>query len=209
MSGICAPSGATGTPAARRSLGVFCGARAGTDARWAVVAREFGARAAQRGWRLVFGGGHVGLMGAVADGALAAGGEVVGVIPRSLMARELAHRTLSVLEVVDDMATRKTRMIDLSDAFAALPGGFGTLDELFEVLTLRQIGEHRKPVGLLDQQGFWQPLLTACDAMVATGFVHPDHRAMIITRDAVDALLDALDAAVETGADPRQARTGR
>lgn len=183
----------------RRTLGVFCGARAGGDPVWAQVAREFGERAARRGWRLVFGGGHVGLMGAVADGALAAGGEVIGVIPRSLLERELAHRGLSALEIVDDMASRKTRMIELSDAFAALPGGFGTLDELFEVLTLRQIGEHDKPVGLLDQQGYWQPLLAACDAMVATGFVHPHHRAMMVSSGAIDGLLDVIEAALDAG----------
>lgn len=184
---------------ARRALGVFCGARAGADPVWVQVAHEFGRRAARRGWRLVFGGGHVGLMGAVADGALAAGGEVVGVIPRSLLERELAHRGLSALEIVDDMASRKTRMIELSDAFAALPGGFGTLDELFEVLTLRQIGEHDKPVGLLDRQGYWQPLLAACDAMVATGFVHPGHRAMMISSDTIDELLDVIEAALDAG----------
>ena len=184
---------------ARRALGVFCGARAGGDPVWARVAREFGGCAARRGWRLVFGGGHVGLMGAVADGALAAGGEVVGVIPRSLLERELAHRGLSALEIVDDMAARKTRMIELSDAFAALPGGFGTLDELFEVLTLRQIGEHDKPVGLLDQQGYWQPLLAACDAMVATGFVHPHHRAMMVSSGAIDGLLDVIEGALDAG----------
>jgi len=180
-----------------RSLCVFCGARSGADPAWANEARAFGAAVAARGWRLVFGGGHVGLMGAVADGALDAGGEVVGVIPRSLMARELAHRRLTRLEVVDDMALRKTRMIALSDAFAALPGGLGTLDELFEVLTLRQIGEHRKPVALLDQAGYWQPLLAACDAMVATGFVHPRHREMMISSDAIDGLLDGIEAALE------------
>lgn len=178
------------------SLCVFCGARAGSEPAWADEARRFGAALARRGWRLVFGGGHVGLMGAVADGALSAGGEVVGVIPRSLLARELAHQGLTRLEVVDDMALRKTRMIEVSDAFAALPGGLGTLDELFEVLTLRQIGEHRKPVGLLDQAGYWQPLLAACDAMVAAGFVSPHDRATIAVSPTIDGLLDALERAL-------------
>ena len=179
-----------------RSLCVFCGARNGADPRWAASARAFGAEAARRGWRLVFGGGHVGLMGAVADGALAAGGEVVGVIPRTLMERELAHRSLSRLEVVDDMARRKVRMIELSDAFVALPGGLGTLDELFEVLTLRQIGEHDKPIGLHDQDGYWQPLLVACEAMVSAGFVHPRDCSTMLVHASIDALLDLLDAAV-------------
>ena len=184
-----------------RSLCVFCGARSGADPAWMREARAFGAAVAGRGWRLVFGGGHVGLMGAVADGALDAGGEVVGVIPRSLMARELAHRRLTRLEVVDDMALRKTRMIALSDAFAALPGGLGTLDELFEVLTLRQIGEHRKPVALLDQDGYWQPLLAACDAMAAAGFVSAHDRATLLSAASIDGVLDAL--ARELEAPPR------
>lgn len=183
-----------------RSLCVFCGARSGADPAWANEARAFGAAVAARGWRLVFGGGHVGLMGAVADGALDAGGEVVGVIPRSLMARELAHRRLTRLEVVDDMALRKTRMIALSDAFAALPGGLGTLDELFEVLTLRQIGEHRKPVALLDQAGYWQPLLAACDAMVAAGFVSARDRATLLSAGSIDGVLDALARELESAA---------
>ena len=152
---------------------VFCGAKSGTDPRWMEVARGFGEALARRGWAMVYGGGRVGLMGALADGALSAGGKVIGVIPQGLLQRELAHRALTQLEVVGDMAARKTRMIELSDAFVALPGGLGTLDELFEVLTLAQIGEHSKPVALLNQDGYWDPLLAACRAMVAAGFVHP------------------------------------
>lgn len=175
------------------ALCVFCGAKTGTDPRWMALAREFGAAVARRGWTLVFGGGRVGLMGALADGALAAGGQVVGVIPHRLMAREVAHSGLTRLEVVEDMAVRKTRMIALSDAFATLPGGLGTLDELFEVLTLRQIGEHRKPIGLLDHDGYWQPLLRACEAMVAAGFVHPRDLAALTVATGTEALLDAID----------------
>lgn len=178
------------------SLCVFCGAKPGADPRWMPLARAFGAAVARRGWTLVFGGGRVGLMGALADGALDAGGQVVGVIPHSLMAREVAHRGLTRLEVVEDMAVRKTRMIELSDAFATLPGGLGTLDELFEVLTLRQIGEHAKPIGLLDQDGYWQPLLRACTAMVEAGFVHPrDFEALMPAAD-TGSLLDAIEAAL-------------
>lgn len=174
------------------TLCVFCGARPGTDPRWIEGARAFGKAVAARGWRLVYGGGHVGLMGAVADGALEAGGEVIGVIPRSLEARELAHGGLTRLEVVNDMAERKTRMIAISDVFAALPGGLGTLDELFEVMTLRQIGEHRKPVGLLDQAGYWRPLLVVCESMAAAGFVSAADLRMLSVETSADALLDAL-----------------
>lgn len=180
----------------RRALCVFCGARSGADPRWGLAARAFGAEVARRGWTLVYGGGRVGLMGALADGALAAGGEVVGIIPHSLMAREVGHGGLTRLEVVDDMAQRKIRMIAVSDAFVALPGGLGTLDELFEVLTLRQIGEHAKPVGLLDQHGYWQPLLAACRAIVDAGFARAgDVDDLIVHADAA-ALLDALADAV-------------
>jgi uncharacterized protein (TIGR00730 family) len=178
------------------ALCVFCGAKTGADPRWIPLARRFGAAVAERGWVLVFGGGRVGLMGALADGALEAGGRVVGVIPRSLMAREVAHRGLTRLEVVEDMAVRKTRMIQVSDAFATLPGGLGTLDELFEVLTLRQIGEHDKPMGLLDHDGYWQPLLHACRSMVEAGFVHPRDLDALVARAGTAELLDAIEAAL-------------
>ena len=172
---------------------VFCGSKSGDDPRWRVLAGAFGAAVAQRGWTLVFGGGRVGLMGALADGALAAGGEVVGVIPHGLMKRELAHGALTHLEVVADMAVRKTRMIELSDAFVALPGGLGTLDELFEVLTLAQIGEHDKPVALLNAAGYWDALLAACQAMVDAGFVHRRDLDAMGVAEGIDAVLDWLD----------------
>lgn len=180
---------------------VFCGAKTGADPRWVPIAREFGAAVAARGWTLVFGGGRVGLMGALADGALAAGGQVIGVIPRSLVAREVAHPGLTRLEVVEDMAVRKTRMIELSDAFATLPGGLGTLDELFEVLTLRQIGEHSKPIALLDQDGYWQALLRACGGMVDAGFVHARDLEALVVRAEREALLDAIAAALPQAAE--------
>ncbi len=182
------------------SICVFCGARNGNDPFWAELASAFGARIASRGVRLVYGGGKVGLMGALASGALAAGGNVLGVIPRSLMTRELAHTGLTALEVVDDMATRKTRMIEQADAFVALPGGLGTLDELFEVLTLRQIGEHRKPSALLDARGYWQPLLRTCQGMVDAGFVRPDDIGQLLVDADADALIDSLLARVAAGA---------
>lgn len=173
---------------------VFCGSKSGSDPRWSVLARAFGAALARRGWTLVYGGGRVGLMGTLADGALDAGGAVVGVIPHTLMKRELAHGGLSRLEVVTDMAVRKTRMIELSDAFVALPGGLGTLDELFEVLTLAQIGEHDKPVALLNAAGYWDPLLAACTAMVDAGFVHRRDVEAMGVADGTDAVLDWLQA---------------
>ncbi len=150
---------------------VFCGSRSGEDARWLELAREFGAGAARLGFEIVYGGGGIGMMGALADGTLAAGGQVVGVIPARLMQRELAHRGVQRMEVVSDMAVRKQRMIALSHAFVALPGGLGTLDELFEVLTLRQIGAHSKPIVVVDEGGYWQPLLAACESLAAAGFV--------------------------------------
>jgi uncharacterized protein (TIGR00730 family) len=187
------------------ALGVFCGAKSGNDPRWVVAAFEFGVAMARRGWRLVYGGGRIGLMGAVADGVLSAGGEAVGVIPAKLMERELAHRGLARLEVVNDMATRKQRMIELSDAFVALPGGLGTLDELFEVLTLRQIGEHSRPAALFDQNGYWQPLVDACRAMVEAGFVNTDDLTELIVEPTADALLDALERRLGEGLARRDA----
>ncbi len=150
---------------------VFCGARSGDDPRWIALARAFGAAAARRGFVIVYGGGGIGMMGALADGALGAAGEVIGVIPARLVQRELAHRGVQRMEVVADMAVRKQRMIALADAFVALPGGLGTLDELFEVLTLRQIGEHDKPIVIVDEAGYWRPMLAACESLAAAGFV--------------------------------------
>lgn len=175
------------------TLCVFCGAKSGVEPHWAATAFGFGAEAVRRGWRLVYGGGRVGLMGALADGALSAGGEVIGVIPTRLMERELAHGSVARLEVVGDMAMRKQRMIGLSDAFVALPGGLGTLDELFEVLTLRQIGEHAKPSALLDERGYWQPLVRACRAMVEAGFVRDEDFSPVIVEPTIGAVLDALE----------------
>lgn len=188
---------------AKLRVGVFCGARSGDDARWLELAREFGAGAARLGFELVYGGGGIGMMGALADGALGAGGAVVGVIPARLMQRELAHRGVQRMEVVVDMAVRKQRMIALSDAFVALPGGLGTLDELFEVLTLRQIGEHSKPILLLNEASYWQPLLLACEALAAAGFVsRRDLDALQVVAGASEALsaLGALGAAGAPGA---------
>ncbi len=175
-----------------RSLCVYCGARPGRDPAFLESARAFGALLARRDVTVVFGGSHIGLMGALADGALAEGGRVVGVIPRALVDRELAHRGLTELVVVDSMHERKAAMERRSDAFVALPGGSGTLDELFEIWTWRQLGIHHKPVALLDLGGYWQPLLACLDHLVAEGFSGRAEREMLLVESDPVALLDRL-----------------
>jgi uncharacterized protein (TIGR00730 family) len=175
-------------------IAVFCGATLGADPAHADAARHLGRAIAARGLGLVTGGGHVGLMGVVADAALAAGGEVAGVIPRRLVERELAHTGLTELVVVESMAERKAAMVDLSSGFVALPGGLGTLDELAEVLTWAQLGLHAKPTGMLDVGGYWQPLLAWLDRSVREGYVTPAHRDAIVVSDDPDAILDAFAA---------------
>jgi len=152
------------------SVCVYCGASGGADRRYMQSAVETGRAAARRGLRLVFGGGHVGLMGAMADAALAAGGVVEGVIPQALMDRELSHEGVTRLHVVSSMHARKQKMFDLADAFLALPGGVGTLDETIEVITWKQLGMHDKPIVILDLDGYWEPLLTLIDTVIARGF---------------------------------------
>lgn len=159
---------------------------------YAEAARQLGTLLARRGIGLVYGGGNVGLMGVVADAALAAGGEVIGVIPRALVDRELAHARLTELVVVDSMHERKREMHDRSDAFIALPGGFGTLDELFEALTWAQLGMHQKPCGLLDVAGFWKPLRALVAEQVAEDFVRSHHAELLLTAETPEALLDAF-----------------
>jgi hypothetical protein len=156
------------------------------------MAREVGAAIARRGWGVVYGGASVGLMGAVADAALAAGGEVQGVIPESMVARELAHPRLSALFVTKTMHERKTKMHALSDAFLALPGGFGTLDEVFEAITWQQLELHDKPIGFLDVDGFWQPLMRWVERAVADGFVPSDSAAGLHVHAGIEPMLDAL-----------------
>ena len=168
---------------------VFCGASAGARAAYADAARAFGEAAAARGIGIVYGGGRVGMMGALADAALAAGGEVVGVIPQALVDRELAHDGVSDLRVVDGLHERKAVMTALSDALVALPGGFGTLDELAEAITWSQLGLHSKPVGLLDVDGFWAPFLDYADHLVAEGFVPAADRARIAVASTAEELL--------------------
>jgi uncharacterized protein (TIGR00730 family) len=175
-----------------RHVCVFCGSSSGARPEYAEAARRFGTALAGRGLGLVYGGGHVGLMGVLADAALAAGGEVVGVIPQALVDRELAHGRLTELLVVDTMHQRKALMADRADAFAALPGGFGTGDELFEILTWAQLGLHARPVGLLNVAGFFGPLLGWVDLAVREGFLRPEHRDLLVVADEPEALLELL-----------------
>jgi uncharacterized protein (TIGR00730 family) len=176
-----------------RHVCVFCGSKSGGRPLYAEAARHFGAALVARGCGLVFGAGHVGLMGVLADAVLAAGGRAVGVIPQALVDRELAHRGLTELRVVETMHQRKALMADLSDAFVALPGGYGTGDELFEILTWAQLGIHAKPVGLLNTAGYFDPMLAWLDHMVREDFLRRKHRELLLVADDADGLLDLLE----------------
>ena len=175
-----------------RNICVFCGSQSGTDLRYRQAAIELGGLLAQRGHGLVYGGGHVGLMGIIADSVLQAGGSVTGVIPRPMTERELAHETVTKLYVVSSMHERKALMASLSDAFIALPGGYGTLEELFEVIAWAQLGIHRKPIGLLNVAGYFDALLSLVDHMIGEGFIKTKHRGLFVTAEQPQALLDAL-----------------
>lgn len=172
-----------------KTLCVYCGSNAGNDPAYAALARTLGARLAIDGIALVYGGGNVGLMGIVADAVLEHGGDVIGVIPQQLVDWEVAHKGVTRLEIVDSMHTRKARMFELSDGFVALPGGFGTLDEMFEMLTWRQLGLGRKPCAFLDGNGFWQPLMAMLDTMVRERFLHAEQRADMWHGSDIDTLL--------------------
>jgi uncharacterized protein (TIGR00730 family) len=174
------------------TLCVFCGSSAGTRPDYLDAARALGRAAAGRGIGIVYGGARVGLMGALADAALAAGGSVAGVIPRALVDREVAHEGLTHLHVVASMHERKATMASLADAFVALPGGIGTLEELFEVWTWAHLGVHAKPCAVLDVAGFWRPLLDALDRMTAEGFIRRDVRAMLLEAGDPDTLFARL-----------------
>jgi uncharacterized protein (TIGR00730 family) len=173
-------------------VAVYTGSSPGLVPAYRVAAEQVGTHLGREGVGVVYGGGHVGLMGTVADAALAAGGEVIGVIPQALVDAELAHPHLTALEVVPDMHTRKFRMSDLADAFVALPGGPGTLEEFFESWTWLQLGFHGKPVALYDMDGFWQPLLAMLDGMVAAGFLGAEFRASLIVARTPEELLTAF-----------------
>jgi len=172
---------------------VFCGSSAGSRPEYRACAEELGAELTRRSIGLVYGGGNVGLMGAIADAVLAAGGEAVGVIPEHLMSREIGHKQLTKLHIVRSMHERKEMMADLSDAFIALPGGFGTLEEFFEVLTWSQLGLHLKPCGIVNVLGYYTPLLATLDHAVSERFLKPQNRALVLARETPAALLEALE----------------
>ena len=174
-------------------VAVFCGASAGTDTIYAQTGVQLGRELALRNIGIVYGGAKIGVMGAVADGALQAGGKVIGVIPHFLRTREVAHDTLTQLILVDSMHERKTRMHDLSDGFIALPGGFGTMEELFEILTWGQLGLHTKPIGLLNVNGFYDPLIAMARQMLDRGFLRQTHFDMLLTSDSISDLLLKMD----------------
>lgn len=172
---------------------VFCGSSAGSDPAYRACAEELGAELVRRNIGLVYGGGDVGLMGATADAVLKAGGEATGVIPEHLMNREIGHRQLTKLHVVRSMHERKALMADLSDAFIALPGGFGTLEEFCEVLTWSQLGLHEKPCGIVNVKGYYTPLLLMLDHAVEEKFLKPQNRALVLSCETPTELLEAFE----------------
>lgn len=172
-----------------RSIAVYCGASGGKGDGYLRVARAFGQLLAEEGLEVVYGGGKVGLMGAVADGALAAGGRVVGIIPRGLFEREVGHAGVTELRVVESMHDRKAAMAEIADGIVALPGGYGTLDELCEMITWAQLGLHRKPIALLNHGGYYDPLLLMFDRALEEGFIPPAFRALVMdSADPIDLL---------------------
>lgn len=173
-------------------LCIFCGAHAGTNARYRALARAVARAVFDRGFGIVYGGGRVGLMGSIADAMLALGGEVVGVIPRGLASDEIAHAGVKDLRVVDSMHERKALMADLSDGFIALPGGYGTMDEFHEILTWRQLRIHDKPIGLLNTDGYYDHLLALYDRMRSEGFVAAGGRELFVSAATIDAMLVAM-----------------
>jgi uncharacterized protein (TIGR00730 family) len=176
------------------AVAVYCGSNRGADPAYAQAAASLGEELAGRGIRLVYGGGHVGLMGVVADAVLRGGGEAHGVITRALQGKELAHRGLTELTVVETMHERKAAMSDAADAFVMLPGGYGTLDEFFEAVTWTQLGIHDKPCGVLDVAGYFSPLRELLDTSTREGFVAAAHRDLVIAESDPARLLDRLAA---------------
>ncbi|MEM7404505.1 MAG: TIGR00730 family Rossman fold protein [Pseudomonadota bacterium] len=175
-----------------KSVCVFCGSKSGNEPGYVETARTVGGAIARRGLQLVYGGGGRGMMGAVADGAIAAGGRTLGVIPEGLFAREGLHPDLDRLEVVESMHARKGMMADNADAFIALPGGIGTMEELFEIWTWTQIGVHGKPCGILNVRGYYDALLVFLNSMVEAGFLDANHREAVLVDDDPDRLLDRV-----------------
>jgi uncharacterized protein (TIGR00730 family) len=179
--------------AVARAICVFCGSSSGNDPAAVQLAASVGALLAERDLELVYGGGSTGLMGALADACLAAGGRVTGVIPTALFTREVTHRGLTELHEVPSMHERKTLMYDRSDGFVVLPGGLGTLEELAEAATWSQLGLHAKPVVLLDPSGFWQPLVDQLDAMVANELLRPENRLLVAVVHTPEGALEAIE----------------
>jgi uncharacterized protein (TIGR00730 family) len=172
---------------------IFCGSSGGADPAFTHAAEEVGAVLAKRSLGLVYGGGNVGLMGVLADAALSRGGEVIGVIPQALVDRELAHRGVTDLRIVESMHERKATMADLSDAFIALPGGYGTLEEFCEILTWAQLGLHRKPFGLLNVARFYDHFVAQIDHAVSMKFIRPEHRELLMVEQEIHLLLERFD----------------
>lgn len=188
------------------TVAVYCGSRNGVRPAYRALAQALGSEIGKRGWQLVYGGGRAGLMGAVADATLAAGGRVVGVIPESLMNLEVGHAGLSELHVVQTMHQRKQLMAERSHAFIALPGGIGTFEELFEAWTWRHLNYHDRPIGLLDTEGYWAPMLQFLRHSVAEGFMGDDQMAMLHSDDGAARLLDTLFAHAGDPADDNFSR---
>jgi uncharacterized protein (TIGR00730 family) len=188
---------------------VFCGSSVGERPAHAVAARELGRTLAERGLGVVFGGGKVGLMGVLADAALAAGGEVIGVIPDALVAREIGHTGLTKLHVVRSMHERKTLMADLASAFIAVPGGYGTFEEFFEAVTWAQLGIHQKPCGLLNVDGYYDALLALLERAVADGFIREANRSLVLDAPDIPTLLAKLEASHPAGAEGRITKAER
>jgi uncharacterized protein (TIGR00730 family) len=186
-----------------RRLCVFCGSKSGARPSYAEATRQLGEAIVRRGLGLVYGAGHVGLMGVLADAVLDAGGEVIGVIPQALVDKELAHVGLTAMHVVASMHDRKALMADLSDAFLSLPGAFGTADEFFEILTWAQLGMHAKPIGLLNVAGFFEPLLAWLDHTVSEGFLRERHRRLLMIGDDPEEMLDRLMGAHPAPVEPK------
>lgn len=187
----------------RRAVCVFCGSQPGARPAYLQAARELGAQLARRDWTVVYGGGHVGMMGALADSALAAGGRVVGVIPEHLMRPEVAHQGLTELLVVDSMHTRKRTMAARAEAFVVLPGGYGTFEEMFEMVTWAQLQLHAKPVGLVNVDGYFDHLLAFLRHAAQQEFIRPQHRSLLSADATVAALLERLT--LQTGTGPGSA----
>jgi uncharacterized protein (TIGR00730 family) len=176
-----------------RRICVFCGSSPGSRPEYRAAAEEMGAELVRKNVGLVYGGGNVGLMGIIADAVLKAGGEAIGVIPENLMALEIGHKGLTKLHVVRSMHERKALMADLSDAFVAMPGGFGTLEEFCEMVTWTQLGLHAKPCGMLNVLGFYTPLLAMLDHAVEEGFLKPENRMLVLARESPEELLRAME----------------